>query len=117
MLLLASHSVSGSSDTTISRLQDSPLAGTAVAMIITQILHAEGEKVEMLIMLDGSPTLFQRPKFRDHTRGRIMEGSLRSDILNVVHDFSTSGSMDDSDDIPQQFVNHVCAIITAVIRY
>jgi len=49
-------------------------------MIITQILHAEGEKVEMLIMLDGSPTLFQRPKFRDHTRGRIMEGSLRSDV-------------------------------------
>jgi fatty acid synthase, animal type len=55
--------------------------GTALAVKIAQILlKTEGEKVEMLIMLDGAPTLFHRETFREYTKRGIREGNLRDDV-------------------------------------
>ena len=49
-------------------------------MNIAQILQETGESVDLLIMLDGAPTLLHRPKFRDYARRRIAEGTLREDV-------------------------------------
>jgi fatty acid synthase len=49
-------------------------------MNIAQILEKTGEKVDLLVMIDGAPSLFHRPMFRDYTRRRIAEGTLRDDV-------------------------------------
>ena len=56
------------------------LIGTALAVNIAQILQAEGAIVEVLIMLDGAPTLFHRRLFRDYAMRGIVEGNLRDNV-------------------------------------
>ncbi|PCH43240.1 hypothetical protein WOLCODRAFT_74423 [Wolfiporia cocos MD-104 SS10] len=80
--------------------------GTNLALTISQLLQAEGQKVDVLIMLDGAPTLFHRPYFREYTKRRLTEGTLRDDIIDVVGDMSTSGSLDGAHEITHQFADH-----------
>jgi fatty acid synthase, animal type len=54
--------------------------GTALVANIAQILQAEGARVEVLIMLDGAPTLFHRQSFRDYAMRGIVEGNLRDNV-------------------------------------
>ena len=60
------------------------LTGTCLAFIIANILQTEGEKVEVLIMLDGAPTLFDRPMFGNYSKRMITEGTLRDDVRVFV---------------------------------
>jgi fatty acid synthase, animal type len=69
------------------------LTGTGLAFTIANILQAEGAKVEVLIMLDGAPTLFHRPMFRNYAKRMITDGTLRDDVRvfilpldSLVHD-------------------------------
>lgn len=71
------------------RLRITRLSGTCVALTIAQILQKEGETVETLLMIDGSPTLFRRPKYVEQTKRRITDGTLRQDVRSFIH-FSTS---------------------------
>ncbi|KIJ24979.1 hypothetical protein M422DRAFT_216980 [Sphaerobolus stellatus SS14] len=77
--------------------------GTAVALVIGQMLHAAGETVEMLIMLEGAPTLFHLPAMREHMRQTIAEGTISAEIMSIVEDIVTSGSLDSAEGIDLQF--------------
>lgn len=59
--------------------------GTCVALTIAQLLQKEGETVEILLMIDGSPTLFRRPKYVEQTRRRITDGTLQIDVRPFIH--------------------------------
>ncbi|CCM00452.1 uncharacterized protein FIBRA_02484 [Fibroporia radiculosa] len=80
--------------------------GAAVALAIAQQLRAAGETVEMLIMLDGAPTLYHRPEMREHIREIIIDGSMDDSIMEVVKDMVASGVLDDAEDIQVQFEEH-----------
>ncbi|KAH7886699.1 hypothetical protein F5I97DRAFT_2059038 [Phlebopus sp. FC_14] len=80
--------------------------GAGLALIITQMLHAAGETVEMLIMLEGAPTIFHLPAMREYLRQTIMEGTISNNILRIVEDMVTSGALDNAEDIHLQFQNY-----------
>ncbi|GJJ08177.1 putative secondary metabolism biosyntheticenzyme [Clathrus columnatus] len=80
--------------------------GTMVAFSIAQMLHAAGETVEMLIMLDGAPTLFCLPAMQKHLRRVIKDGTISESILGHIKDMVTSGSLDGAEDILLQFEEH-----------
>jgi hypothetical protein len=54
--------------------------GAGVALLIAQMLHAAGETVEMLIMLEGAPTIFHLPAMRESLRQSIMEGTISNTV-------------------------------------
>ncbi|KAI3601476.1 polyketide synthase [Moniliophthora roreri] len=80
--------------------------GTCLALDMAEMLQQQGEVVETLVLLDGSPTLFKRPSFQSYTLGRIFDGGIRDDILEIVRDMVASGTLDDSDDLADQFAEH-----------
>ncbi|KAI0917773.1 Type I Iterative Polyketide synthase (PKS) [Taiwanofungus camphoratus] len=80
--------------------------GTAVALEIAILFQAEGQTVESLIMLDGSPTLYDDSQFRDHTMSQIASGSLREDIMRIVRDMVASETLDGTNGILDQFTKH-----------
>ncbi|GJJ08186.1 Type I Iterative PKS [Clathrus columnatus] len=80
--------------------------GTAVAFSIAQMLHAAGETVEMFVMLEGAPMLFRLPAMREYLRRMIKDGTISEEILGLVEDMVTSGSLDDAEDILLQFEEH-----------
>nr|ART89046.1 polyene polyketide synthase 1 [Agaricomycetes sp.] len=80
--------------------------GTNVALAIARMLKTEGETVETLLMLDGSPALFRLPLFVEYTKNRIVEGTIRDDIMDVINDMSTSGTLDNAEEVSQQFSDH-----------
>ncbi|KAK7047807.1 hypothetical protein VNI00_006135 [Paramarasmius palmivorus] len=80
--------------------------GTCLALDIAELLEQQGEIVESLVLLDGSPTLFKRQSFQSYTMGRIYDGSIRNDILAIVNDMVSSGTLDNSDDLGDQFADH-----------
>ncbi|ESK88629.1 polyketide synthase [Moniliophthora roreri MCA 2997] len=80
--------------------------GTCLALDISLLLQQQGEVVESLVLLDGSPTLFKRPAFQSYLMGRIQDGSFQEDILDVVNDMASSGTLDDAEDLGRQFADH-----------
>ncbi|KAF8837242.1 polyketide synthase [Paxillus ammoniavirescens] len=80
--------------------------GAGVALLIAQMLHAARETVEMLIMLEGAPTIFHLPAMREHLRQTIVEGTISNTILRIVEDMVTSGALDNAEDIHLQFQNY-----------
>lgn len=62
--------------------------------------------MEVLVFLDGAPTLFQREQSREYTKKTIKDGSLRDNIMEAVADMSRSGSLDDTEEIHQQFADY-----------
>ncbi|KZT06920.1 polyketide synthase [Laetiporus sulphureus 93-53] len=80
--------------------------GTCLAVRIAQMLLDEGEETELLVLLDGTPTLFHRPNFQVYTKDRIAQGTLREDIMEVIADMSQSGSLDGANEITYQFSDH-----------
>ncbi|KAK1215285.1 hypothetical protein PQX77_022103 [Marasmius sp. AFHP31] len=83
--------------------------GSFLAVDIAEILRDEGEIVEALVLLDGSPTLFTRPAFYDNISGRIRNGKIQEDIIEIVEDMASSGALDDSDAFGwvMQFADHI----------
>ncbi|KAK7021060.1 hypothetical protein VNI00_017549 [Paramarasmius palmivorus] len=79
--------------------------GTCLAQEIAQLLVKQGEVVESLVMLDGSPTLFSAA-FQLYSMSRIHDGSIRNDVQEVVNDMVSSGTLDNSDDLGEQFADH-----------
>lgn len=59
------------------------VSGTVVALNMAQILHESGDTVELLIMLDGAPTLFHRPMMRESARKKILDGTLSDNVSTV----------------------------------
>ncbi|GJJ10578.1 putative PKSNRPS-like protein biosyntheticcluster [Clathrus columnatus] len=101
------------------------IGGTVVAFFIAQMLRSAGETVEMFIMLDGAPMLYRSPEMQEHVRRTIKDGTVSEDvsgivnhwyktlpilqqlqILDLVKDMATSGSLDDAEDILLQFEEH-----------
>ncbi|KAG7085922.1 Type I Iterative PKS [Marasmius oreades] len=80
--------------------------GTCLALDIAEMLTAQGEVVEALVLLDGSPTLFKKPSFQAHALNGIHDGSIRNDIIGIVNDMVSSGTLDNSDDLGMQFEDH-----------
>ncbi|KAF9261006.1 polyketide synthase [Marasmius fiardii PR-910] len=80
--------------------------GTCLALDIAELLTAQGEVVEALVLLDGSPTLFKKPTFQAHAMNGIHDGSIRNDIIGIVNDMVSSGTLENSDDLGVQFEDH-----------
>ncbi|KAI3605818.1 polyketide synthase [Moniliophthora roreri] len=80
--------------------------GTCLALDMAELLQKRGEVVEALVLLDGSPTLFKRPAFQSYIMGRIQDGTLREDILGIVNDMASSGTLDNSEHLSYQFADH-----------
>ncbi|KDQ50123.1 hypothetical protein JAAARDRAFT_711195 [Jaapia argillacea MUCL 33604] len=80
--------------------------GTALAFDMANILQDQGEIVESIVMLDGAPTLFQRPKFKAYTLSNIASGSIREDILDIIEDMVKSDALDGAGDLHTQFKKH-----------
>ncbi|KDQ58084.1 hypothetical protein JAAARDRAFT_57854 [Jaapia argillacea MUCL 33604] len=80
--------------------------GTALALDMAMILQDQGETVESIVMLDGAPTLFQRPKFKAYTLANIASGSIRGDILEIVEDMVNSDALEGAGDLHTQFKKH-----------
>ncbi|KAL0572907.1 hypothetical protein V5O48_009054 [Marasmius crinis-equi] len=83
--------------------------GSFLAVDIAEILRDEGEVVEALVLLDGSPTLFTRPSFYANISSRIRNGKIQEDIIEIVEDMASSGALDDSDAFGwvMQFADHI----------
>ncbi|KIK63402.1 hypothetical protein GYMLUDRAFT_241886 [Collybiopsis luxurians FD-317 M1] len=77
--------------------------GTVVAFIMALMLRKSGEIVEMLIFLDGAPSLYHRPSVRDYIRQTILDGSMADNIMQNVRDMATSGALDEAQDIITHF--------------
>lgn len=59
--------------------------GAGLALLLAQMLHAAGETVEMLFMLEGSPTIFHLPTMRESLRKTIMEGTISKTVSGSSH--------------------------------
>jgi len=77
--------------------------GAGVAFIIAQMLHAAGETVEMLVLLEGAPTIFHLPAMRENLLQTIRDGTMAENILRIIEDMVTSGALDNAEDIQIQF--------------
>ncbi|KAJ3555439.1 hypothetical protein NM688_g2577 [Phlebia brevispora] len=80
--------------------------GTCLALVAAQVLQAAGETVEVVVMLEGAPALFARQEFVDSTTRKILDGTLRYEIMSLVDDMVSSGTLDNAVDISQQFAAH-----------
>ncbi|EPQ51987.1 polyketide synthase [Gloeophyllum trabeum ATCC 11539] len=86
--------------------------GTAMALDIAVILRDEGEEVESIVMIDGSPTLFERPSFSQYTLSQVSSGDIRNDIMDMIEDMAHAGILDHAEDLPSQFSGHLIKGVT-----
>ncbi|KIK63451.1 polyketide synthase [Collybiopsis luxurians FD-317 M1] len=80
--------------------------GSVVALVMALMLRESGETVEMLVFLDGAPTLYHRPVMRDFVRQTIRDGTMTNNIMRNVKDMATSGALDEAQDITTHFEEH-----------
>lgn len=80
--------------------------GTYLALYIAMELRDAGKIVEPLIMIDSTPILFIRDEFRRWSSKNLLDNKLREEIMGVVTDMSTSGSLDDTEEVIGQFEEH-----------
>ncbi|EPQ50300.1 polyketide synthase [Gloeophyllum trabeum ATCC 11539] len=80
--------------------------GTYVVLYVAMELRDAGEVVAPLIMIDSAPTLFIREEFRAWSSKNLLDNKLKEEIMGVVTDMSTSGSLDDTEEVIGQFEEH-----------
>ncbi|CCM06115.1 uncharacterized protein FIBRA_08364 [Fibroporia radiculosa] len=74
--------------------------GTFVALVIAQLLQEEGETVELLIMIDGSPAIFQ------NFGKKLNLSNMRDEIMTLIRDLATSGTLDSGEELTTMFEDH-----------
>ncbi|CCM04557.1 uncharacterized protein FIBRA_06738 [Fibroporia radiculosa] len=74
--------------------------GTYVALVIAQQLREEGETVEILVMIDGSPAIFV------NFAKKINMSNMRDEIMVLIRDIATSGTLDNGEELTAMFEDH-----------
>ncbi|CCM04590.1 uncharacterized protein FIBRA_06771 [Fibroporia radiculosa] len=74
--------------------------GTYVALVIAQLLQEEGETVELLIMIDGAPAIFQ------NFGNKINMSNMRDEIMVLIRDLATSGALENGEELTDMFEDH-----------
>ncbi|KIJ60886.1 polyketide synthase [Hydnomerulius pinastri MD-312] len=74
--------------------------GTYAAFVIAQLLQEEGETVELLVMIDGSPAIFT------NFAKRINVTNMRDEIMTVIRDLAASGTLESGEELTAMFEDH-----------
>ncbi|KAF9242059.1 polyketide synthase [Melanogaster broomeanus] len=74
--------------------------GAFVSFFIAQMLQQAGETVELLVMIDGSPAIF------DNFSTKISATNARDEIMAIIRDLATSGALEHSEGLTEMFEDH-----------
>ncbi|KAF9239503.1 hypothetical protein BU15DRAFT_46625 [Melanogaster broomeanus] len=77
-----------------------------MAFVIARMLQQTGETVELLLLIDGSPAVFRHLAKNIRTVNIQEKARLSSHLMTTIRDLSTSGSLDNGEELGTMFESH-----------